>query len=103
MKRICSWCVPNHVLGVKCDSCGSKDCVKAADEELWLCIDCGSTFNNDVVTYGMCSNANLALFRNTKLPTPTKQLPILVVCVWVLIVSVSSLFAIVKAVEWYLR
>ena len=60
MIRLCAWCVPSHVIGVKCDKCGSENCVAAVKRPYWLCVDCGAYFENDVITHGMCNGARLA-------------------------------------------
>ena len=60
MIRQCAWCVPSHVIGVKCDKCGSENCVAAVKRPYWLCVECGTYFENDVITHGMCDGASLA-------------------------------------------
>lgn len=60
MIRQCNWCIPSHVLGVRCDRCGSENCVAAVKRPYWLCVECGAYFENDVITHGMCDGARLA-------------------------------------------
>ena len=104
MIRQCSWCIPSHVLGVRCDRCGSENCVAAVKRPYWLCAGCGAYFANDVITHGMCDGARLAfegdetenLMESTKDEDGVKTVA---TCFW-LAVCVAAMAALV--LRWWL-
>ena len=105
MNRICSWCVPNHMIGVKCDSCGSTDCVQAVGEQYWLCVDCGTTFTDKIITSGICPDAAKALKDRNKAEKQSRSRRLSIGQSWCLMLAIDALvwIAVVKIALWAVR